>query len=645
MFERLFETPLLLFGLLLLVPIIILYLLKPKPKEVRLPTLMFIKNIERNRRFASLFDRLIKDPILLTQLLVIILLAVALAKPFISSDAEGGVESAIAIVVDASASMQAKDMRPDRFSSALAEADEILERANRKSSVSIILAENIPITLLDKGSVEQARLVLGKLKAADTSSNIGDSIILAKDMIVGESKSKVIHVLSDFSDNEGMDPSLAKKIAELNDIKVKFVKFGSSGRNVGVIDFSAWRSSKNPRKLMVTVTIRNYDPEEHTVQFKIQSNRELLDTQERTMKAYSDLFYQGEYSIPDESQLVRVELTRGDDLAVDDSAYAVVEGIRTLKTLLISSEGMDSYLRLALQSLPNNVLDVAEVPVIPEFGKYDLIILGSVSNVNIPPGTLRDISLFTRGGGSFIMVPYDFTAQIGESVFYEMSPVVFEDIVSGTGLIYSDIPYHEIVGREGKEEIGFSGVTALRYFRAAAKNNSITVVSTGKYPLISYQEYGRGRVLYLGINPDERWSNFRMSSEFPILLYKIMLFLTGDDSFGIISSYNSGEYLSLEMNATLTTPAGEDIESTVFFLDDAGVYDIAAGNFTKTFSVNLLNEMESNISATEFREYEKVVGLDIASEKTRRYFYSILIAFALFILFAETFLYRRRGLL
>lgn len=645
MFEGFLESPLSLLGVLIIIPLIILYFLKPKPKQVKIPTLMFLKNIEENKKLSSLFDKLIKDPLLFTQILFILLLVISLANPFILSDEYTGGDVAIAIVLDASASMQSTDIRPSRFSKAVDEAQRILLKTSRKSSVSIILAENIPITALDGGSVAEARALLAKVKPADTPSNIGDSIILAKDMLVGSSKTKIMHVLSDFSYTEGMDPALAKKIASLNEIKVNFIEFSSNARNVGIIDFSARRSAKNPKKMLVTVTVRNYVPSDYDAVIRVYSNKEPLGTLKGTIDADSDSFFQAEYSISDERQSIRAELGRGDDFTVDNFAMGIIDDARTLRTLLISSAGADSFLKLALQSLPNNILDVAEAPVIPSFGTYDIIVMGSVSPENIPPGTFRDISLFTSSGGAFIIIPSDYTNLIVDGQFYAMLPVALNELVSGTSVVYSDLSYHEIIGREGREEIGFSGVIVSRYFKTAAKNNTVIVVSTGNYPLIAYRQQGLGKILYMGLNPDKRWSNFRMSADFPILLYKSLRFLSKGESYGMLDSYKSGEYLTVNGNATVTTPDGGTITSSIFFLDDVGLYRLDFANVSINFTVNLLNSLESNLSSPEIVEYSKYLGLESEGEKVPRYYWMIWVIAAVAVLFVEAFFYKRRGLL
>ncbi|HML26822.1 MAG TPA: BatA domain-containing protein, partial [Methanomethylovorans sp.] len=60
-----FETPLALLALASVIPLIILYLLRPKPLMVRIPSVMFLMQVEEKKRFFTSITKLIKDPLFL----------------------------------------------------------------------------------------------------------------------------------------------------------------------------------------------------------------------------------------------------------------------------------------------------------------------------------------------------------------------------------------------------------------------------------------------------------------------------------------------------------------------------------------------------------------------------------------------------
>ena len=64
-----FENPFALIALLSVIPLIILYMLRPKPAVLLIPSLMFVLKLERERKrvYASL-TKIVQDPLFLIQL-------------------------------------------------------------------------------------------------------------------------------------------------------------------------------------------------------------------------------------------------------------------------------------------------------------------------------------------------------------------------------------------------------------------------------------------------------------------------------------------------------------------------------------------------------------------------------------------------
>ncbi|RLG28614.1 hypothetical protein DRO03_09445, partial [Methanosarcinales archaeon] len=65
------------------IPLIIVYLLKPKAKDILIPSVMFIAQItEKQNKIARAIRKIIKDPLFLIQLLILLLLILAIASPY-----------------------------------------------------------------------------------------------------------------------------------------------------------------------------------------------------------------------------------------------------------------------------------------------------------------------------------------------------------------------------------------------------------------------------------------------------------------------------------------------------------------------------------------------------------------------------------
>src|SRR5215218_1516780 len=100
-----FLTPL---GLLLgalAVPIILLYMLRLRRRDVQVSSTMLWQQVLRDREANTPWQRLRRNLLLIVQLLVLAALAFALARPFIEVPAV--TTGRIALLIDASASMNA----------------------------------------------------------------------------------------------------------------------------------------------------------------------------------------------------------------------------------------------------------------------------------------------------------------------------------------------------------------------------------------------------------------------------------------------------------------------------------------------------------------------------------------------------------
>jgi hypothetical protein len=144
-----FQNPLALLGLLSIIPLIIVYLIRPKPKEISFSSTLFLREGEAER--SAVLSRLVSDPLFWVQLLVLLSLSVAAAGPYTVSTGTAG--SHLAIVLDVSASMEGS------FAEAIAMAEPYLDNYDR---VSIVMAENIPVAALQGGSSAEARDVLAR---------------------------------------------------------------------------------------------------------------------------------------------------------------------------------------------------------------------------------------------------------------------------------------------------------------------------------------------------------------------------------------------------------------------------------------------------------------------------------------------------
>ena len=221
-----FHRPIGLLALIAVAVFVILYLRRPKPQDKIIPSLMFIMQDNKRSRQYSFLQKLMTNLLFLLQLLSILGLAAVAAAPYMKLNYDVTLENTV-IILDVSASMQAKENGVSRFDKALEQAKKSLSGRN-----SIIMAEATPLIALEGESTEVALQVLAKIKPRATSTNLGDALLLAKD-ILGDSPGRII-VFSDFLPTEGPDIEVVRTAISADDKLVDFADVSNNAKNAGI---------------------------------------------------------------------------------------------------------------------------------------------------------------------------------------------------------------------------------------------------------------------------------------------------------------------------------------------------------------------------------------------------------------------------
>lgn len=591
-----FINPWALMAFLLLIPLLILYLLKPKPRNVRISSIMFIMRKEETRRFSSFLKRFVRDPFLIIQILVISFLVLAIANPFLIAREEQRTKESVIFVIDASASMQSKDVYPDRFSKSIELANEILGDINGESMVGIVLAENIPIIVLREGSRNDAKNILNGIKAADTPSNIGDSILFAKDMLSGSKFGKKVYVLSDFSPSSGTDINIAKSIASSENVSVEFVKISGNGKNTGIISINAKRFITDRNRFYLNFNAGNFNENEEEVIANVFMDGNSFSSMRKRISPDSYELFHLEGNISDDEHVMTVQLENTDNLLVDNTAFAFIPRVQKHGVLLITTGDLDTYLGYALESSKDINLVKTSVPIIPKIEKFDTLILGNIKRELILPGTFREIEGYVKKGGKFIVIASQDLNQLNDPYLNAMMPVRLAELKNIDTEIYveSDAEILNDVAPKGSEK--FPNIIAKKYIKSFPRENTMVIAKSDNSPVIAFRKYGSGNVAYIGINPDPEWSNFQYSSSFPIFWLQLIRWINKVEGIGI-TGLSSGNYLPAgRTGANITTPSGRILGSGDILLDETGVYEINDGKRTDKIAVNLVDEKESDIA-------------------------------------------------
>src|SRR6476646_3636472 len=140
-----FLAPLALAGLVFVPLVIAMYLLKLRRDEAVVPSTLLWQRLVADVEANAPWQKLRRSLLLLLQLLLVAILALLAARPFLERPA--ALARDIVLVVDTSASMGATDVVPDRLAAAKAAAIDALKDLPTGGKVSVIEAGRTPPTV------------------------------------------------------------------------------------------------------------------------------------------------------------------------------------------------------------------------------------------------------------------------------------------------------------------------------------------------------------------------------------------------------------------------------------------------------------------------------------------------------------------
>ncbi len=589
------ENPSSLVLLILLLPIIILYLLKPKPESLKIPSLMLLISASKKRNLKSFFQTLIRDPLLLIQLAAVTIIVFSIVNPYFFTNAPSG---STVIVLDNSASMSATDVSPDRFSQAV----DIASGYIKDGKISLVLAGGTPLLLFKDADSKKSIAELRAQRAGSLVTDLSDAMILAAEL-AGKDGSKIV-VISDFS---GQDITYAKKILESKSIPVEYRQVGTGGSNIGIIDALVSEGS-------VKFTIKNYG----YIAKDIMVRQNGILSQTRSIKPGSREFF----SIPVLPGKNTISFEPLDDLQTDNSLYISMPVILRKRVLILGDRVEKTPLSVAFNSIPD--VEVEEITFIkaPRKPDQDIVVLHNYTRESLLPGTLDDLRSFVEKGGTLVFEADD------DLAFMETGGLLPVEILGRAKPSGFDVQSSDLT-------TGLDlGVSA--YLKSKLKEGAVALASAPEGPVLAYWNIGRGRVVYLGLN--ERWGDFHLLTSYPIFWYRL---LESSSPAADELNFKTGTVLQFGTSKIVAAPH-TIIDTSDLYLGDAGFYTL--GN--RTISANLLDEKESDIAVKKFdnTDVDNSESQEISTTKVEKFHLDILFSILAIILPGlELYYLRRRG--
>lgn len=342
-----FLTPLA-FALAALLPIILaMYFLKLRREEVTVSSTYLWQELVRDTAANAPWQRLRLSWLLLLQLLFLIALMLALARPFTWTRATTG--NALILVFDTSASMGATDVTPNRLGEAVRQARRLIEQLPAEARVTVITAgETAQVLLAGSTDRGEAFRALNTLQPDPDGADMSSALELASALAAGEGDAEIV-ILSDggvklperVSTSAPLRYVPIGRSAENQAIAALALTLENAGQNVNAfVRLTNFGAANVTRRLLVTAYTVCLPP---ACQGQLVAVRDVeLPAGESRSLNLTDL--------PPETLAVQARLEGTDDLALDDTAWAVTPVIAGAQVQIVGPG--NRFLEAALGLLP-----------------------------------------------------------------------------------------------------------------------------------------------------------------------------------------------------------------------------------------------------------------------------------------------------
>jgi len=573
-----FLTPFALLLSFLAVPILILYMLKLRRREVEVSSTMLWQLLLRDREANAPWQRLRRNLLLLLQLLLLAMLVIALARPFLSVPTIA--TGTVVVLLDGSASMNATDVEPSRFEAARAAVRQLINDLASGSRMSLILVGHQPEVLAsatsDKATLREA---LSQAHVSQSQADWESALALASGAVrAGQIEASVVVIVSDGGLPENLPPLPGE---------VRYIPIGQSADNMAIEAFALRSTATGPQ---LFTKVANYSDANRSVIVSFYIAGQLYSAQQLDVTAgqTADLVltnlpttpavYQAKLTLPASAGNAKVL----DQLPLDDTAWAVYQPPSSGRVLLISPGNI--FLEQMLTALPGlqpfRLTPNATFPKDPfDLYVYDSVITGTLSAGSGQALPAADLLLINPPTNPLFTTGETFTNTA-------VSKIAANDPLT--------------------QYLDWNGVHILKAHKIIPPTWARVLVEAEGGPLVFAGETGGRRVAVLTFDLHD--SDLPLQVAYPILMSNLINYLAPAQAFSAPDGLLPGQTLTIKPAGGDTAIAIDDpngvryaapaTEAGVIFADTyaLGVYQVISNkSLLGSFAVNLFNPAESNI--------------------------------------------------
>ncbi len=547
-------------------PVVIVFYMLKRRRTVRLvsSTLLWQKFLAETQANAP-FQKLRNNWLLILQLLMLALAVFALARPYFSATTQE--PGLVVVILDGSASMQARDESPNRFEAARKEALKLVDGLKDTDQMIVLLsAGNTVVRQSPTAEKATLRRVLEECQPGDTPTRVEEAFKLAQTLSKNRANVEV-HFFSDGALTAAEDLTSIK-------LPVVYHQFGKRANNAGITAMDVRPHPEDPAQRVVFASVFNAATNAQTVSAELRFNGQFVDTKVLNLPAreVASTVFAAEQK---QSGTYTLKLKADDDLAADNEASIISKMPRPVKVLLVT--GGNRFLEKALRAVVNVELSTASQLTSSGRG-YDIVVLDSVIPLSVP-----EVNTLAM--------------HVGSTNWFETWRRV-----EGPAIVdwNANHPLMRFVTWDNVQVAETLGVKAPSW--------GLVLVEAQQTPLVIAGEKGRQRLVWVGF--DSLQSTWPLRVSFPIFMANAMEWLNPQQSDASQFTLQAGNAFRQPLfgtvaEATVTLPKGDKKEiklgeqaKELIWSETykVGIYKANYGTNETSFTVNLMDPAESDIT-------------------------------------------------
>jgi von Willebrand factor type A domain/Aerotolerance regulator N-terminal len=604
-------------------PLVALYFLKLKRNVKLVPSTLLWKKSVEDLQVNSPFQRLRKSLLLLLQLLVLALAALALGKPMLETADES--KNTVMFLIDQSASMgvieeDGKTRLEQAKKLAKQQVDSMPDDAR---AMVIAFCDRAVVASSFDGDKQALKRKIDSIQQTQSTSTLGEAVSLAEayaqNLVIGGEKpgSDIAPVSAAppatvflFTDGRIED---AEKVAiqKFDVSKIRVFNVGKRSDNVGILAMDARRHYEYPEFLEVTAVVRNFGPDAVNLDAVLYVDGKNVDVQTLRLDgapppdkvatstdqqlghimvaAFDQISFEG-------SGVIEVVLRTDDALSADDRAWTIIDPPRRAKVLLVTPGNMFLEGVLRTLSVEFDMMDGGEYEsaseeaiMIDGRSRFDVVMLDRHSTGRLPQGNY---------------------------LFWGSAPKI-EGVVTGRE-IDNEIIFDWDETNPVLRHVTVETIDPISWIKMTLPKESRSIIDGQTSPVLSYLAHNANQFLICAFGPigeDElgrryRNGNWVASADFVVLTQNMVNFLSSNLAMQSERSLRPGEPASLQIRGDTDTATIERPDNEVDSIPTGsyqsihyartrkvGVYRVAPGvEGRDVFAINLFNETESDVS-------------------------------------------------